>query len=315
MMVKPLNLLRYVLLIVFAVSNVSLVRAHDWSPFHVDCSERFHTQVRYEPPGMLASYATAETAAGWLSNLTAQWGEYVSRKTSVVDRSLAKYCVLPDLYPAQQLNEVGKQLVVRQPSDGVAPQPTVAMDKFIVYSEHCLSETYLPFDNAFDGQQFRTQADVDSATNAIVSSWIADKLSRLSAWHCELIEECHSGQLATDFGSFLASQRIDRSTESDVAKGMHTELNDATLPKFVYLNTRGGIVLAPAELASGWDATEPAIRDSRPVMLFEAANDLRAMASAQLEGIAESLISVARILAPSSDVQRVARGRTESQRK
>lgn len=313
MMVKPQNLLRYVFLIVFAGFNPLSAKAHDW-PFQVDSSERFHTQVRFEPSAIRSSYGSTDTAAEWLSSVTLQLGEYVSRRSFAVDLSLGKYCVLPEFFPAKKANVCSQLLEVAKPAAGIAPRPADAMNTYVVYSEHCFSDSYLPYDGPLVAENSSELAKAHSLYAAGASAWAKDKLGRLSAWHCEFIEQCHSAQFAADLGAALGSLRFGRSASSAAASGKLEKLNSETLPKFVYLNTRGGIVLAPAELAKGWNVTQLASEESRPELLFDAANGLRAMVSSQLENIAGSLISVARVLEPSADINRVAHRRIASQK-
>ncbi|GAB5405503.1 MAG: hypothetical protein Aurels2KO_37340 [Aureliella sp.] len=312
MSIHPLTLVRGLLLVILSVGAQARAKAHDW-PFHVDASERYITSVRMQP------VCQPPQAPNRVSKLLRDFQipplANVMRSTIREGMRFSRYMTVPPLF--QFRTEASTQLIVSSPVDAAAPIPAEkTVPPAIVYAEHCLGEEYLPYDFCSDDTSLFASRTITEQQRRSVSSSIRDVLASTNRWHCELINQLHSAQFATDAGAAISSlsNSLVQSSHSTASK-LAAELipyNADSLPKYVYLQTRSGVVLAPAHLAQQWQTSEGEESGTRSIeLLVESGNEIRSVVSQQIENIAQSLHSVAQLLAPASN-ERVATKATTS---
>ncbi len=308
MRIQPLTLLRGMLLVILAVGASASARAHDW-PFHVDASERYITSVRMPPE--LHARPTTPTVSKLLRDFQIPPLAKVLRSTVREGLRFSNYMTVPQLFEFEPASTY--PLIVSAPVNTAAPTPDAKRTQASVLAEHCLGEEYLPYDfSAVD--TFVVDHSITQQQKDQVSSGVRNALANASRMHCEIIDQLHSARFAADAGQAIGALSSDLVKASQAAASsvaaVLSPFNPESLPKYVYLKTRSGIVLAPVHLAQQWQTHEAAPSlDAQVHLLVESGNEFRNAVSRQLRNVAESLHSIASLVAP-GDGSRVATRRS-----
>lgn len=308
-----------------ALIGIALVRpaaAHDW-PFQVDLTGRGINVMRQ------VVSATEPAAAEYAKKPQLKWSEafklfeaakqldYVQLLPKVAPqreatinyaaivnplRSALQFSALTPLRPSHN------NLIVHAALDQPAPVPaqaTLAAKRQepvlaeIGYSEHCFGPAYLPYDyQATRPQSAEVHYLTQEQTEAAVD-FVADL-------HCRVSDELVRGEFARDLGQGLASgiRYMGGRLESGLAAaaaGWNGDLKNA-LPKYAYLSSRSGMVLAPIELAERWGSADAGVELSPKSLelIQEVTSSVRSRIASTLDNIGGSFLYLSSQLAPSA---------------